>query len=555
MARRDLNLTLALMLAICMAGVGCAVWFTASALRDTGLAARQRLTDVYRGQLTASRKRLAAFWEEKEAALRAAAADASPAPAFATLVTNSTCDAALLLDDSGNLRYPLLPSFDGSPADESQAGSAESEMLLALEKMGPTDPLFDQAGERLADALNNYESAAMPSPRRVFLMSRLQELDPNVQFPTLEAERLALQQAPFVLREEVEAGLSSPRAGVTAFRVEGLPVIALFESGPLLNRLRGVVDSGETVPGIEVRLLNTAPEAEPFLSLPVGAPMPDWRLDLHLVGPDPFAVEAQRRGQAYLLAGGALVVCVICLFAVAAVYVWRQVRLARLKNDLIATVSHELRTPVSSIRVLVETLLEGGVTGEKESREYLEMISREIARLGRLVDNFLTFSRMERNGRRRDFAEVPLGELLCETVESARERFNGPDRELRLECPERLPRVFGNRDSLMTVFLNLLDNAYKYTGEKKKAVVRARAEGNEVVVEVEDNGLGLSALDAKRVFGRFYQVDRSLSRSSSGCGLGLAIVKHLVEEHDGTISVRSEPGRGSTFVVRLPIVS
>jgi signal transduction histidine kinase len=545
-------MTFALMLAVCMAAIACAIWFTATALRDNGLAVRQRLNDAYQAQLSSARKQLVAFWEEKEAALRAASVDASPSSAFATLVRDGTCDSALVLSDTGNLLYPLLPALEGKPEEETESGAHENAMLFALETMKKEGPEFDEAADRLATTLNDYREVSIPSARRIFLMSRLQQLKPDLQFPTLKAERLALQHAPLLLRDSATPGLSAPGPDMAAFSVKGQPVIALFQRAPLMARLQEIVTAGQGS-GIEVRLLSgAAMEAEPFLTMPVGPAMPGWWLDLHLAGPDPFALEAARRQQAYLIAGGALVICVICLFGIATGYVARQVRLARLKNDLIATVSHELRTPISSIRVLVETLQQGGVTGERESREYLEMISKEIARLSRLIDNFLTFSRMERNKRKLDFAEVAMEELLRNAVDSAQDRFDRPECELRLECPERLPTVLGNRDSLMTVFLNLLDNAYKYTGESKKVAVRARSDGNDLVVEVEDNGIGISASEAKKVFDRFHQVDQGLARSVGGCGLGLAIVKHLVEAHGGAVSVRSEPGRGSTFTVRLP---
>ncbi len=123
---------------------------------------------------------------------------------------------------------------------------------------------------------------------------------------------------------------------------------------------------------------------------------------------------------------------------------------------------------------------------------------------------------------------------------------------MRLECPEGLPTVRGNRDALATVFANLLDNAHKYTGDVKKVAIRARAEAGHIVIEVADNGIGIAASEARKIFERFHQVDRTLSRPAGGCGLGLAIVKHLVEAHGGTVRVESEPGRGSTFIVRLP---
>ena len=106
----------------------------------------------------------------------------------------------------------------------------------------------------------------------------------------------------------------------------------------------------------------------------------------------------------------------------------------------------------------------------------------------------------------------------------------------------------------MTVVLNLLDNAYKYSGAKKHIVLSAFTDNDQICIEVRDNGVGLSQRDAKRIFKRFYQADRRLSRGSGGCGLGLSIVQYIVEAHGGTVRVISEPGAGSRFIVNLPAV-
>lgn len=544
MPSRSLNLILALMMAVCMAAIACAIWFTATALSDTEFAARQQLTDIYHSELTGISLHIDIFWDQKKMALDSAAGK-SPAATFAAIVQDGSCDSALVFDIAGNLLYPQLETSD--------AAGQEYDILLALEHMATDDPLFEETASRLALLLTDYENALMPSARRVFLMTRLQQLLPKLEWPTLNAERMAIEYAPLLMREQPMSGLSSPAPGVMAYHPEESQVVMLFEPNRLRDKLTSIVESGADLPGVRIDLVDSASSDDgAYISKPIGAAMPGWRLDLRLNGADPFALEAKRRQQAYLLSGGSLVICVICLFVIAAGYVSRQVRLARLKNDLISTVSHELRTPISSIRVLLDTLREGSVTGQKESREYLDMMSREVGRLGRLVENFLTFSRMERNARRREFSDVAMEDVLRDAIDSAKERFDAPGCELRLECPERLPRVFGNRDSLMTVLQNLIDNACKYTGDSKKVVIRAKSESGQVVIEVEDNGIGISPSDAEKIFDRFYQADRTLTRTASGCGLGLAIVKHLVEEHGGSVRVRSELGKGSAFIVNLP---
>jgi signal transduction histidine kinase len=212
-----------------------------------------------------------------------------------------------------------------------------------------------------------------------------------------------------------------------------------------------------------------------------------------------------------------------------------------------------LKTPLSSMRVLVDTLLEGRCTGPDQQREYLRLIAGENQRLTRLIDNFLNFSRMERNRHAFVFAEVKLDEVVRTAAESVRERFNVPHCRLEVDVPPDLPAIIADRDALVTVLLNLLDNAWKYSGEEKEVSVRARAADGEIILSVQDNGIGLSQRQIRRIFAPFYQVDQSLSRRAGGCGLGLSIVRFIVRGHGGQIEAASEPGKGSAFTVRLPV--
>ena len=172
------------------------------------------------------------------------------------------------------------------------------------------------------------------------------------------------------------------------------------------------------------------------------------------------------------------------------------------------------------------------------------------------MDNFLTFSRMERDKRTFEREEVDLADVVAAAVESAGERFERPGCRLEVDAPKGLPMVMGDRDALVTVAMNLLDNAYKYSGEEKVVRVRAYAreagDGRGACISVSDNGIGIGRRDRRRIFERFYQVDQSLSRTAGGCGLGLAIVKFIVDAHGGTVEVSSQPGKGSEFTVWLP---
>ena len=235
-------------------------------------------------------------------------------------------------------------------------------------------------------------------------------------------------------------------------------------------------------------------------------------------------------------------------------------RVAKLKNDLVATVSHELKTPLSSIRLLVDTLLdeEGQLNPSSalngQAREYLELISRENARLTRLIENFLTFSRMERGKSHVELKSIDGREVVSQAVDAVRERFAADNCKLTIEANEPTP-LQGDLDLLVTAVVNLLDNAWKYSGDQKRVHLSCIPQDGRVVISVQDNGIGLPPSATAKVFDRFYQVDQQLTRPQGGCGLGLSIVKYLTEAHAGVVSVDSLPGKGSTFSISLPLDS
>ena len=218
-----------------------------------------------------------------------------------------------------------------------------------------------------------------------------------------------------------------------------------------------------------------------------------------------------------------------------------------------ATVSHELKTPLASIRLLVDTLLDEPEFDEPKTREYLQLVAKENMRLTRMIDNFLAFSRMERNRHAFEFAETQVSDVVDSAVEVTRERHDQPDSRLHVELAGNLPPIDADADALVTVLLNLLENAYKYSSDDVQIAVRAYAV--ELVtydLEVADNGIGLSKAAARKVFKRFYQFDHRVSRETGGVGLGLSIVQFIVNAHGGTVAVRSRLGHGSTFTITIP---
>ena len=294
------------------------------------------------------------------------------------------------------------------------------------------------------------------------------------------------------------------------------------------------------------------PETEPFATGLIGAHFPNWKIELFFKEGDVLNQVAGKRIAMYTWTGTLVIMLILAFGAVAAKSIGRQVKLNRLKNDFIATVTHELKTPLASMRVLVDTLLEGHYHDQQQVTEYLELISRENARLSRLIDNFLTFSRMERNKQAFRIRIVPPQAIAQAAAEAVKTKFDKASCHFEMEVANDLPEVKADPDAMVTVLVNLLDNACKYSYDNKHIALRVTGENGSVCFAVSDNGVGIPRRAARRIFKRFYQMDRSLSRRAEGCGLGLSIAKFIVDAHSGAIAVESKPGQGSTFSVRLP---
>ena len=296
---------------------------------------------------------------------------------------------------------------------------------------------------------------------------------------------------------------------------------------------------------------NTPHRGRPFMTQPVGGYFADWQVELYFKDDDIFEKTAERQMALYIWAGILVIGLILAAGGFAGQAVGRQIKLNRLKNDFIATVSHELKTPLASMRVLVDTLLEGNYKDQQQASEYLQLTSKENERLSRLIDNFLTFSRMERNKQVFRMARSSPAAIARAATEAVKTKFSEGRCRFEIDVCEDLPDVLADRDAMVTVLVNLLDNAYKYSYDDKKIELRVFTEDGQVYFCVSDNGTGMSRRSTKKIFKRFYQVDRTLSRRGRGCGLGLSIAKFIVDAHKGSISVDSKPGEGSTFTVRL----
>lgn len=232
----------------------------------------------------------------------------------------------------------------------------------------------------------------------------------------------------------------------------------------------------------------------------------------------------------------------------------REVRLSRMKSDFVDNVSHELRTPLSSIRAFGEFLRLRRVEDLEKAAEYGEYIETESRRLSQLINNILDFSKIESGQRtyRRD--RIDLSELLFESLETFRIRAEQTGFEVDYQdLSSGEVDVVADGPALVQAVSNLLDNAVKYSGDQHRIQVRLETGSSFAVLSIRDFGVGISRVEQEKVFERFHRVSTGLIHEVRGSGLGLSIVHHIVTAHGGTVTVSSEPGRGSTFFVRLPL--
>ena len=227
------------------------------------------------------------------------------------------------------------------------------------------------------------------------------------------------------------------------------------------------------------------------------------------------------------------------------------VRLDRARKEFLSNVSHELRTPLSSIKLMIETVIES--PDEEASDLFLPQALAQVDRLTVLVAQLLDQTRAESGALKLNLRDVDLEEVAGPIVSSFEPQASNKGVSLQL-LPARPVRVEADADRLAQVFVNLIDNAIRHTPGGGRVKVELDARGSDAVVRVRDNGAGIPYRDLPRIFERFYVVDRSRTRGSGGSGLGLAIVKGIVDAHGGSISAESTLGRGTTVTIRIPIM-
>ncbi|MFY2556515.1 sensor histidine kinase [Corallococcus terminator] len=440
-------------------------------------------------------------------------------------------DAAKLEEEGGKLS---LVAPDGRVLSEPDGtfqlsgGRTLTEDPLLMEALGAVLP----------------EVGSLPETPTVFSLSvggRSVVVVAERQGDTVRGVRLSVRALELLLTERVE-----PRAvSSEPVRFTLMPVPRESnEGGGLMGKLVSEV--------AQARASAMGPQvlAERVLS----PPLQDFRLVVLPTGEDPVARASARNRAVY----GVLLGLFYLTLTFGVVYtgrvLYREARLSRMKTDFVSLVSHELRTPLTSIRMFIETLALGRLKDPAQMQEVLTLLTRETERLSVFIERVLDWSRIESGRKVYQREPMPVMDVVDTAVAAFRAQRLEGGVDLKVEVAEGLPPVDVDKDAVAGALLNLLQNAYKYSGPKDRRIeLSARRSGRWVDLAVEDNGVGIAPKERKRIFERFYRVDNLLTRKTDGSGLGLAIARRIIEAHGGRIAVKSEPGHGSRFTIHLPV--
>jgi signal transduction histidine kinase len=308
-----------------------------------------------------------------------------------------------------------------------------------------------------------------------------------------------------------------------------------------------------------------APHAEPLLenvqfttstglrTESLGPSFPGLRLAFPTDGADSRAARWGRQSSFYLIA----LFLVLCATLSGAYFLWsdvaRELRMAEMRSQFIASVSHELKTPLTAIRMFAETLRLGRPEDPQARAEYLDTIVHESHRLTRLLDNVLDFSKIEKGKRTYRREPACLSEIVRAATQAMQYTLTQQDFHLQVHLEDDMPDVPVDRDAIEQAILNLLSNAMKYSGDSRQIDLRLQKKAGCAVIEVSDRGIGIDPSERERIFEKFYRVPSRQNERVPGTGLGLALVFHIVRAHGGRVELQSAIGEGSTFSIYLPL--
>ena len=290
-----------------------------------------------------------------------------------------------------------------------------------------------------------------------------------------------------------------------------------------------------------------------YLSFPFPEHLPKWELLLSENRPGFITILMNAGSGIYLFAFILIVLLMILGFVFILYSLSVELRLNKLKSEFISNVSHELKSPLTSIRMMTEMLHHNRLEDEARRSEYYSAMLEESEHLSHLIDNILDFSRIEEDRKKYEFKDLDLDNLTQEFIKSIGEMIREAGFEIRYSCPKRVHLVRADKNAILQVLYNLVDNAIKFSGSSKKIDIHLVSEENENQLSVKDYGIGIPVKDQDKIFDRFYRCRESQRSGIRGSGIGLTIVKKIVEDHGGYLTLVSSPGDGSIFTFRIPV--
>ncbi len=296
----------------------------------------------------------------------------------------------------------------------------------------------------------------------------------------------------------------------------------------------------------------------PYAATEIGEALPHWEVAVYLLNPG----KVESAANTLKVTLGFFILLLVFAIGMGSWLIVtdlnRQLATARQKTDFVSNVSHELKTPLTSIRMFSELLAEGRVTDMAKQQSYLNIITAETARLTRLINNVLDFSRMERGEKKYHFEKCNLLEVVQEAVDNFRPHLEENQFALNCEWPENPLYVQGDRDALAQIIVNLLSNAEKYSGANKVITVTASLERLPLPfaeVRILDRGIGVPRGCGEKIFEQFFRAHDSLSSGIQGSGLGLTLARQIARAHGGEVVYEPREGGGSCFILRLPLAA
>ena len=281
-----------------------------------------------------------------------------------------------------------------------------------------------------------------------------------------------------------------------------------------------------------------------------------WLFPAYEMGIRPRGTTIEELAEERFMQTGALFVAIDILLIIGAIVVYRSIRremeLAQLKSEFVSNVSHELKTPLALIRMFAETLEMNRVPSEEKKREYYGIIVQETERLTRLINNILTFSRIESGRKEYHMRRTDLNSIVEEVMSIYGFHLEHKGFASETVLSEQHVSAHADEEAIAEALINLIDNAMKYSAEEKFIAVRTGARDGECFIEVEDRGLGIDEEHQKKIFEKFYRVSEGLVHTAKGSGLGLSLVDAIMRAHQGRVELKSTSGQGSRFRLCFP---